>query len=69
MEVERYLFQSPSPHQVQIGRPDPTVQKDESSTGSNLTKSETQTKAESFAQSQKQEVKPSITPNSIDLYV
>ena len=31
MDVTRYTFQSPYPSQVQIGRPDPSAKKDESS--------------------------------------
>ena len=29
MNVEQYLFQSPSPQRVQVGRPDTSVQKEE----------------------------------------
>jgi hypothetical protein len=29
MQVSQYLFQSPSSNQVQIGRPDPSAQKEE----------------------------------------
>ena len=32
MNVEQYLFQSPSPQRVQVGRPDPSVTKEETDT-------------------------------------
>ena len=35
MTVNRYLFQSPSASQVQVGRLDPSVKKDDTSTSAN----------------------------------
>ncbi|MDB2562290.1 hypothetical protein N9X61_01660 [Sulfurimonas sp.] len=32
MNVESYIFQSPSPQRVQVGRPDASVQKEETNT-------------------------------------
>ena len=71
MQVAKYLFQSPSPNPVQVGRLDPSSLKNEEQSSS-LPKSavnETAVKAESFAASEVQEVKPTVTENSIDLYV
>jgi len=70
MQVAKYLFQSPSSNPVQVGRLDPSSLKEESS--SSLPKAavnETANKAESFAASQVKEVKPTVTANSIDVYV
>ena len=73
MQVAQYLFQSPSTSAVQVGRLDPSSVKEESSQSSaSLPKAvtnETASKAQSFAQTQTQEVKPTVTANSIDLYV
>ena len=73
MQVAQYLFQSPSTSAVQVGRLDPSsVREGNSQSSSSLPKAalnETASKAQSFAQTQKQEVKPSVTANSIDLYV
>ena len=72
MQVAQYLFQSPSTSAVQVGRLDPSSVKEENTQGSSLPKTvlnETASKAESFAQTQKQEVKPTVSANSIDLYV
>ena len=73
MQVAQYLFQSPSTSAVQVGRLDPSSVKEASSQSSaSLPKAainETASKAESFAQTQTQEVKPTVTANSIDLYV
>ena len=71
MQVAQYTFQSPSTSQVQVGRLDPSSVKQENS-GSTLPSAvtdKTASKAESFAATQTQEVKPTITQNSIDLYV
>ena len=69
MQVAKYLFQSPSPNPVQVGRLDPSSLKQE--TSNSLPKAvvnETAVKAQEFASTQVQEVKPSITANSIDVY-
>ncbi len=34
MQVSQYLFQSPSPSQVQVGRPDPSVAKEDTTSKS-----------------------------------
>lgn len=41
MDVSRYLFQSPSPQQVQIGKPDPSVQKEETTAETETQQQET----------------------------
>ena len=69
MQVAKYLFQSPSPNPVQVGRLDPSSLKQEQS--NSLPKevlNQTASKAESFASSEVQEVKPTITANSLDVY-
>ena len=66
MNVESYIFQSPSPVRVQVGRPDTSVAKEET---------DTQAKSDTKKESQTQEVqKPEPltlkSPNQIlDLYV
>ena len=70
MQVAKYLFQSPSPNPVQVGRLDPSSLKEESS--SSLPKAvsnETALKAESFASTQTQEVKPTVSETALDIYV
>lgn len=71
MNVQSYLFQSPSPQQVQVGRPDTSVTKEETNT-------ETETKAneETKVVEETQAVEPQNienplkNPNQIlDLYV
>ncbi len=69
MQVAKYLFQSPSPNPVQVGRLDPSSVKEEKQ--SSLPKAvvdETAVKAENFTASEVQEVKPTVSENSIDLY-
>jgi len=74
MTVQRYLFQSPSSSQVQIGRPDPSVQKEDTSTASSSAQAsipnETLTKAQSFQASQVNEVTPTVQSSSslLDVY-
>ena len=70
MNVEQYLFQSPSPQRVQVGRPDASTAKEET---------ETETKAEESSKPVEQTQDLSIqepekmnltSPNRIlDLYV
>jgi hypothetical protein len=66
MNVESYIFQSPSPVRVQVGRPDTSVAKEET---------DTQAKSDTKKENQTQEVqKPEPltlkSPNQIlDLYV
>lgn len=73
MEVKQYLFQSPYSNQVQIGRPDPSVeqnQKVQEQTQS-LVSSTNQTakEAQQFKATQTKEVTPSVAPkDSLDLY-
>ena len=72
MQVAQYLFQSPSPNPVQVGRLDPSSLKKEQSSSESLPKealNTTASKAESFAATQVKEVKPTVAENSIDLYV
>jgi len=70
MQVAKYLFQSPSPNPVQVGRLDPSsLKEDKQSSLPKVVVDETAVKAESFATSEVQKVKPTVTENSIDLYV
>ena len=62
MQVAQYTFQSPSTSQVQVGKLDPSSVKEES-------KAAPLEKAESFTPPQTQEKQPTLTQNSIDLYV
>ena len=69
MQVAQYTFQSPSTSQVQVGRLDSSSVKEEKpSTLPSSVANQTQAKAESFSVTQVQEVKPTITASSIDVY-
>jgi len=69
MQVAQYTFQSPSTSPVQVGKLDHSSVKEEKSAplSSGVT-NQTATKAESFSATQVQEVKPTITAKSIDVY-
>ena len=72
MTVERYLFQSPSSSQVQIGRPDPSVKKEDSSvkTSGESIPNTLEQKAQTFEAAQVKEVEPTVEPNRLlDIYV
>lgn len=60
MQVSQYLFQSPSPQQVQIGKPDPSVKQESASTETASLPNETLSKAQSFAATQTSEVTPTV---------
>ena len=68
MQVAQYTFQSPSSSQVQVGKLDPSSVKEEKA-ASTPQLNETKAKAESFVATQVEEAKPTITANSIDVYV
>jgi len=72
MQVTQYIFQSPSTSPVQVGRVDPSSVKNESQNStlpSSVTNQSLQ-KAESFTQTQKSSVTPSVSSSSsLDLYV
>ncbi|MDF1877721.1 hypothetical protein JHD47_07820 [Sulfurimonas sp. SAG-AH-194-L11] len=67
MQVAQYTFKSPSTSQVQVGRLDPSSVKEEK-TSTAPVQNQTQAKAQSFAATQVQEVKPTLTTKSIDVY-
>ena len=74
MNVESYIFQSPSPVRVQVGRPDTSVAKEETDTQAKSdTKTESQTQEVQVAEDlsiQKPEPLTLKSPNQIlDLYV
>ena len=74
MTVERYLFQSPSSHQVQIGRPDPSVKKEDTNSKTSTEQAnipdQTVQKAQSFQASQVSEVTPTVQSDRLlDIYV
>ena len=74
MNVESYIFQSPSPVRVQVGRPDTSVAKEETDTQAKSdTKTENQTQEVQVAEDlsiQKPEPLTLKSPNQIlDLYV
>ena len=73
MTVQRYLFQSPSSSQVQIGRPDPSVKKEDTNTQTASSapsfQNETVTKAKEFQATQVSEVKPTLQNDRLlDIY-
>jgi len=67
MEVTRYLFQPTSTSMVQVGRPDPSVQREQKSKedGEKLAEetNETLKEAQSFATSITQDVEPKVNPD------
>ena len=68
MQVNQYTFQSPSTSQVQVGKLDQSSVKQESTRDlPNAVKNPTASEAKSFASTQIQEVKPTVTANSIDV--
>ena len=69
MQVNQYLFQSPSSSQVQIGRRDTSVkQEDTSSKDLGTTPNQTVADAKAFVATQTSEVKPSVDSHKIDIY-
>lgn len=70
MQVQQYTFQSPSPQQVQIGRPDASSVKQEQNTSQQSpVKEQSVAKAEAFVATQKTEVTPSVSSNKLlDVY-
>ena len=71
MNVAQYLFQSPSPQQVQIGRPDPTVSKEtQTESQENLESSSQTTQKIADLETQKVQNPLSSSPEHLlDLYV
>ena len=72
MQIAQYTFQSPYPSPVQVGRLDPNSVKDNSANSNQpnpaaLT-NETEQKAKNLESSLKQEVKPTVSNNKLDLY-
>ena len=74
MEVSKYLFQSPSSSQVQVGRPDPSSKQEPTKQEStkevaSTVPNETLKDAQSFQASQTKEVTPSVeSSNKLDFY-
>ena len=72
MQVAEYTFKSPYPSPVQVGRLDPNSVKDNSANSNQSNPAamtnETEQKAKSLESSLKQEVKPTVSNNKLDLY-
>jgi len=74
MNVGSYIFQSPYSSQVQVGRPDPSVKKEDSSSSNSAQQSttvvnETLSEAKSFESTQVSEVKPVVESDKLlDVY-
>ena len=71
MQVAQYIFQSPSSTPVQVGRLDPNSLKEDTSQSDSLPKAvenQTAVKAESFAQREVSEVKPTVGKHTLDVY-
>jgi hypothetical protein len=67
MNVASYLFQSPSPSPVQVGRLDPSSKQESSVKTETPPKDETVTKAQNFQASQTTEVTPKVESSSAQL--
>lgn len=61
MEISRYIFQSPYPNQIQIGRPDPTVKKEDDNSQTKLSAATSKT-PEQWLKSEASNPQSSITP-------
>jgi len=68
MQVAQYTYQSPSTSAVQFGRLDPSSVKDKSATELPQSINQTATKAQEFQATQVQEVTPTVTANTLDVY-
>ncbi|WP_345981061.1 hypothetical protein [Sulfurimonas sp. HSL3-2] len=73
MNITRYIFQSPYPSQVQIGRPDPSAKQDVSAPQQDTqileSTNDTASKAQTYLSSEKKEVKPTVnSTNLLDTY-
>ena len=72
MQVAKYTFQSPYPNPVQVGRLDPSSEKENAANSKQSDPAaftnETEQKAKSLQSSLTQEVKPALSNNHIDLY-
>lgn len=73
MDVSRYMFQTPYPHQVQIGRPDPSVKQEEEQNKQSVSlaqnTNQTAQQAQNFQASQTKEVELSVAPqHELDTY-
>ncbi|MCD6172160.1 MAG: hypothetical protein J7J96_00035 [Sulfurimonas sp.] len=73
MTVERYLFQSPYSSSVQVGRPDPSVKKEDTSQSSSSESpsvtNQTLQDTKSFQATQISEVKSSVdSTHLLDVY-
>lgn len=73
MNITRYIFQSPYPSQVQIGRPDPSAKQDVSASQQDTqileSTNDTASKAQTYLNSEKKEVKPTVnSTNLLDTY-
>lgn len=73
MNISRYIFQSPYPNQVQIGRPDPSASKDLSSHQQSteiLENPDTiEDKSAALSQTDQKDVKPEVSStNLLDTY-
>ncbi len=77
MNVASYIFQSPSPNAVQVGRLDPSSVANESGSSSASSApivNQTQVEAKSFQATQTQEVTPEVSSTAqstslLDIYV
>lgn len=73
MNVSSYIFQSPYSSQVQVGRPDPSVQKESTSTQSSDSSfapvNTTAQEAQTFQVAQVVEAKPAVeSAQLLDIY-
>ncbi|MBC8238309.1 MAG: hypothetical protein H8E76_08810 [Helicobacteraceae bacterium] len=70
MNVEQYLFQSPSPMRVQVGRPDTSVAKEETDTQAKADESVQTTQETQDLTAKELDKLTASNPNQIlDLYV
>jgi len=72
MQIAQYTFQSPYPSPIQVGRLDPNSLKDNTANSSQSNPAalinETEQKAKNLESSLKQEVKPTVSNNKVDIY-
>ena len=71
MQVAQYTFQSPYPSPIQVGRLDPNSIKEDAAKSNSQNfnvPNETAQKAKVVQESLKQEVKPAVSNNRLDIY-
>ena len=68
METKMYIYKSPYPSPFQIGREDITQKQTKQTEQNIVSTNKTQKDAQTFVTTNKQDVKPSVSTNRLDVY-